>query len=767
DDDCDGATDEEFAPSCSGQATVSCVSGALHTTDCSDHNACNGEESCTGAGVCNSGTPPDLDDDNPCTIDACSSSGGATHQPAPTGTACAPFSECNASGQCVSILPPDPSDVAPALPVGTVSFLDRVRFLFEGEPRIQTGVASGTIEKRTAAVMSGRVLGAGGVALPQVTVSVHGHPEYGQTVTRIDGAYDLAVNGGGPLTLRFVRSDRIEAQRTIGVPWQDYTSLDDVALVAHDTLVTQSAMPNTSPVLHHASVNSDARGSRSARLYVPTGTSATRVESNGSSSALTSLSLRASELGVGSDRLTAFPAELPDTASGVYAIELSADEVDASGGAEVELSRAASVYVDDFAGLPVGTSLPFGLHARDTAGWIGASNGRVMRLLGAGSGLADLDIDGSGTPASASSLTALGIDNAERSALAQSFVPGAAFFRLSVHRLGPYAVALPFSVNEGSGGVDPKGPGQLAPLDDATLPPAAAETQVLAQSVPLAGTPYTLNYRSNRVLGSKRGQQVAIPATGTGVSNTLVAARVDVQVAGQRHTFSLAPSPSATVNFQWDGLDAAGRELHGWQRADIRVGLVSPQSYVEPESAPHGFAHTAFGAVTLGAAPEPNVRWLRYERWLHTFDSRQTDIGAWSINQHHQYDPKSRVVYRGDGTSFATRTSSTIIERFAGLAQSGTVGVHTGDGGPALSARIDGTRSLAVGPDGALYIASRRGVRKVDPDTLIITSVAGGPDTAGCDPLLDDGPATAMCVFARTVDVGRDGALYIGDNPTA
>src|SRR5699024_5991779 len=147
--------------------------------------------------------------------------------------------------------------------------------------------------------------------------------EYGQTVTRIDGGYDLAVNGGGLLTLRFDRADRIEAQRTVTVPWQDYTALDDVALVAHDTLMTHSAMPNAAPVLHHASVNSDARGGRSARLYVPAGTSAARVESNGSSSALSELSLRASELGVGNDRLSAFPAGLPDTASGVYAIELS------------------------------------------------------------------------------------------------------------------------------------------------------------------------------------------------------------------------------------------------------------------------------------------------------------------------------------------------------------------------------------------------------------------------------------------------------------
>src|SRR5690606_23544238 len=116
--------------------------------------------------------------------------------------------------------PPDPGSVAPELPLGSVSLLDRVRFLYEAESPIQTGVAPGAIRARSVAVMRGRVLAESGQELPQVTVSVEGHPEYGQTLTRLDGAYDLVVNGGGPLTLRFERGGRIVSQRTTRVPWQ-------------------------------------------------------------------------------------------------------------------------------------------------------------------------------------------------------------------------------------------------------------------------------------------------------------------------------------------------------------------------------------------------------------------------------------------------------------------------------------------------------------------------------------------------------------------
>jgi YD repeat-containing protein len=171
--------------------------------------------------------------------------------------------------------------------------------------------------------------------------------------------------------------------------------------------------------------------------------------------------------------------------------------------------------------------------------------------------------------------------------------------------------------------------------------------------------------------------------------------------------------------------------------------------------------------VSLGAATEPHVRWLRYDRLLHAFDSRQTDIGAWALNQHHQYDPKSRVVYLGNGTTYATRTTSTIIDRFAGIQQNVTVGLHSGDGGLALNGKMDSPRSLAVAPDGSVYIGTRQGVRRVDAATSIISTVAGGKEQSSCNPNLDEGVATDMCVVARTIDFGRDGALYIGDNPTA
>lgn len=78
-----------------------CVAGASAPagTSCSDGNACDGNEACNGLGTCNPGTPPDTNDRNPCTADACDPIAGVLHTPLPDGTACNGAGVCQA-GAC-------------------------------------------------------------------------------------------------------------------------------------------------------------------------------------------------------------------------------------------------------------------------------------------------------------------------------------------------------------------------------------------------------------------------------------------------------------------------------------------------------------------------------------------------------------------------------------------------------------------------------------------------------------------------------------------
>jgi hypothetical protein len=118
--DCSGTLDD--GNPCTDDACTS--SGITHTpvatgTSCSDGNACNGAETCDSGGVCVSGTAPTTDDNNPCTTDACDPSGGVTHTPVATGTSCSDGNvcngaeTCNASAVCTSGTPPTTDDGNP------------------------------------------------------------------------------------------------------------------------------------------------------------------------------------------------------------------------------------------------------------------------------------------------------------------------------------------------------------------------------------------------------------------------------------------------------------------------------------------------------------------------------------------------------------------------------------------------------------------------------------------------------------------------------
>jgi hypothetical protein len=93
--------------------------------------------------------------------------------------------------------PPDPALIAPMTDTSVPGTLaDTTAFLYTGPNPIQTGVAQDTIDAKRAAVLRGTVMDGAGDPLPAVQVSVLGHPEFGETQSRADGMYDLAVNGG-------------------------------------------------------------------------------------------------------------------------------------------------------------------------------------------------------------------------------------------------------------------------------------------------------------------------------------------------------------------------------------------------------------------------------------------------------------------------------------------------------------------------------------------------------------------------------------------
>ncbi|HEX6369730.1 MAG TPA: colicin E5-related ribonuclease [Longimicrobium sp.] len=165
-------------------------------------------------------------------------------------------------------------------------------------------------------------------------------------------------------------------------------------------------------------------------------------------------------------------------------------------------------------------------------------------------------------------------------------------------------------------------------------------------------------------------------------------------------------------------------------------------------------------SVTSGARQE-DVLW-RAQRLMITagpdFDARNLRLGGWTVDVHHVYDPGARVLHRGNGTRRSAEVMGPVITTVAGNGLYGT----TGDGGRATLASLRSPDRVTVAADGTVYLpdADAYKVRKVSPEG-IITTVAG----SGLYGFGGDGGPALQARFREIYDValGPDGALYIAD----
>jgi hypothetical protein len=310
----------------------------------------------------------------------------------------------------ITVLPPDPVDVATVNdPTVATTIFHSTDFLYKGDNPVQVGVEDGTIDPARVAVIRGSVMTRDGAPLPGVVITIHNHDEYGLTLSRADGAFDMAVNGGGALTLNYNADGYLPAQRQLNVPWQDYVFAPDVALVPLDPVMTTIDLASaTGMLVAQGSTQNDANGDRQATILFPQGMTAELVMPDGSIQPITSLDVRATEYTVGENGPESMPGELPPTSGYTYAVELSVDEALTAGATMVSFDQSLPFYVENFLEFPTGITVPSGYYDRDQAHWVPSDNGRIVEVLAINAGKAVLDVDGEGIAADAAALAACG-----------------------------------------------------------------------------------------------------------------------------------------------------------------------------------------------------------------------------------------------------------------------------------------------------------------------------------------------------------------------
>jgi RHS repeat-associated protein len=639
------------------------------------------------------------------------------------------------------------------------------QFLYTGNDPVQKGVAPDTISPVRVAVLRGLVQARDGTPLAGVTVTVLDHPELGSTLSRRDGMFDLAVNGGGLLTLSYAKDGYLSAQRQVQAPWQDYAWLPDVALVPLDSQVSTIDLSAPTPIqVAQGSPVTDADGPRQATLLFPAGTYATLTLPDGTTQALTTLHVRATEYTVGPEGPHAMPAALPPSSGYTYAVELSADEAQAAGAKDVRFDQAVPFYVENFIGFPVGGTVPAGYYDRGRGVWVASENGRVIQIVSEAGGVANLDTDGDGQADGRTTLAALGITDAERQQLAALYQPGTSLWRVPITHFTPWDCNWPYGPPDDAIKPDVDPPQQdeppKDPCEEVGNSTITAESQVLSEAVSVAGTPFSLNYASDRVPGNKRANTLEIPLTKATIPGSLKQVLLEIDAAGQRIVKSFGPAPNQTYTFVWDGRDGNDRIVQGRQPVHIWIGYVYTPVYRAPDEFAASFAR--FGGAPIGGS-RGDAEIIIFQKWdtsVGAWDGRTLGLGGWSLDVQHAYDLVGKVLYLGDGIwRSAEGVQNAIITTVVGNGIPG----FSGDRGPANAAQLSDPEGAAVGPDGSLFIADTYNarIRRVGPDGVITTVAGNGtPGFRG-----DGGPATAAQLNGPAgVAVGPDGSLYIADS---
>ncbi len=647
--------------------------------------------------------------------------------------------------------------VAPALDETVVTtMISATTFLYTGDDPLQTGVTPGTLEAERVAVLRGKVSERDGSPLPDVTITVHGHPEFGQTLTRADGAFDMAVNGGGQLIVQYEKTGYLSVQRHVQVAWQDYVWLPDVVLISRDATVTPVEMESAELQVAQGSVVSDADGSRQATVLIPAGTGAEVVLEDGGTQPVNTLHIRATEFTVGDAGPAAMPAELPAVTGYTYAVELTADEVEARvDGQEVVFDQPILFYLENFLELPTGTNVPMGYYNDDAGAWVPSDNGRVIEILSINGGMAQLDTDGDGAADNGMALTPT-MTTAERSQLGETYTVGEQLWRIPITHFSDWDANLGVGPPDDAAAPEIQKSWQdylssplcLIGLCDLFGSVVGAQNQTLGEAVDVTATPFSLHYASDRTPGFQAAYTLNVPVSKASVPASLKRIELEIEVAGRRFTETLPATPNQVYRFQWDGRDAYGRRVQGAHPVKVRLGYVYDGYYQEPAEIERSFGYRGDGvALSYDPARQEFILWQRMMAQLGTWDARGFGLGSWSLDVHHAYDPVGKVLYLGDGRRHQGAALSHAIDTVAGGGDDPACATC-----PADELEMDRPHGLALAPDGTLYIADtyKNRVRALQPDGSVKTLTA-----------LNDQLKQPM-----DVALAPDGALYVADTGT-
>ncbi|HEY3493130.1 MAG TPA: hypothetical protein VGK73_00535, partial [Polyangiaceae bacterium] len=336
-------------------------------------------------------------------------------------------------------------------------------------------------------------------------------------------------------------------------------------------------------------------------------------------------------------------------------------------------------------------------------------------------------------PDTDAALSALGITVGERRELAARYSVGASLWRVPIRHFTPWDCNFPYGPDPGdcapseecgdSPDPNPPEPDPEPCTENGSI--IECTNQTLRERFPVPGTPFTLDYSSDRVPGFTAQNTLRIPITGaTPMPSTARRAELEISVAGRTFTQTFSTAPNQTYTFVWDGMDAFGRRLQGAQEVIVRRGYTYNAVYMRPAEFRQAFALPSGVQLTGNRARREITLSTVSSHFISGVDAAGAfELGGFSLSEHHVYDPRRRKLVRGDGAEEDPGfVVSNVIGRVAGTGSAGP----GSEGVPATTSALSSPAGVAVARDGTLYVSdtANRRVRRVRADGTIET-VAG------------------------------------------
>lgn len=146
----------------------------------------------------------------------------------------------------------------------------------------------------------------------------------------------------------------------------------------------------------------------------------------------------------------------------------------------------------------------------------------------------------------------------------------------------------------------------------------SVDDQVIGEAIPVTGTPFSLYYFSNRVIGRQRDYHIRIPLSNTSLKSDALSLH---WIGG---SVSYSPTSNTNYDFVWDGKDSSGNLIEGG----------SPLNYTILEDHP-----------TSGFSGSVN-----YTGYLGGRKAVLSGLGGWTLSIHHFYDINLKTIYFGTGS---------------------------------------------------------------------------------------------------------------------